>query len=354
MINSQLYNHPRVLQAETTFKEAYLNWVRTTVYAPVSGYVAKRSAQVGQQIVTNTPLLAVIPLNQIWVDANYKENQLNRLRIGQKVELTADANGFTYHGWVAGFSPGTGNAFAILPPQNATGNWIKIVQRLAVRIVMDSREVQKHPLQLGLSMKVTVHTRGLKGALLSTVPNNKPLYSTWIFNNQLSQADQEIRAILKANAPQSDISFIQLIIPRFVQGFGISCFFTPLIIVVISGLPQSRIASALGTANFLRILGGSFGTSISITLWDRRAQFHHSRLGESINPFNPVVIERIHLLPKLGFTAAKQALQQLDLMIYKEAYVLAINDIFWASGIIFLILLLILWFARPPFITGSK
>ncbi len=144
------------------------------------------------------------------------------------------------------------------------------------------------------------------------------------------------------------ISFEKLILPRFYQGFGVACFFTPLIIIVISGLPASRIASALGTANFLRILGGSFGTSLSINEWDRRAQLHHSRLGESINPFNPWVADRLSQLPHLGFLPLDRW-QYFDNVIYKEAYMLAANDIFWLSGIIFIFLLAILWLTKPPF-----
>ncbi len=151
----------------------------------------------------------------------------------------------------------------------------------------------------------------------------------------------------------TDISFFKLIIPRFFQGLGIACFFTPLIAIVISGLPGSRIASALGTANFLRILGGSFGTSISITLWTRRAQFHHSRLGENINRFNPLVNHGLQRIAKLHLPPLK-ALQQLDLIVYKEAYLLSTNDIFWVSGIMFLCLLGILWLTKRPAVEKSK
>ncbi len=202
--NSTLYQHPLVEQAKNQFRSAYLNWVRTIVYAPVTGYVAKRSVQVGQQISTGTPLLAVVPLNQVWVDANYKENQLSRLRIGQRVTLKADANSVTYHGHIQGLTPGTGSAFAILPPQNASGNWIKIVQRLAVRISLDPKEVSRHPLQIGLSMRVTAHTHQLKGQLLSSQNLIRPLYSTWIFNNQLDDANRQIDHILRANAPENE------------------------------------------------------------------------------------------------------------------------------------------------------
>ncbi len=198
--NSQLYQHPLVEQAKNEFKKAYLNWVRTTIYAPVTGYVAKRNVQVGQQINPSSPLLAIVPLDQIWVDANYKESQLSRLRTGQSVTLVADANGVRYHGHIMGFSPGTGSAFALLPPQNATGNWIKIVQRLPVRIALEAEELRKHPLQIGLSMNVVTHTRGLKGKILSNQTEDKPIYSTWIFNYQLRCANEEIDKILRANS----------------------------------------------------------------------------------------------------------------------------------------------------------
>lgn len=202
--NSRLYEHPLVEKAKANFKAAYLTWIRTVIFSPVRGYVAKRSAQVGQQVTPNTALLAIIPLNEVWVDANFKENQLDRIRIGQDVEMIADANGVTYHGKVVGLSPGTGSAFALLPPQNATGNWIKIVQRLPVRISFDPDELAKHPLQIGLSMRVTIFTRGLKGEVLSQVIDKRPIYTTSIYNNQLAHADQEIDAILRKNAP--DIS----------------------------------------------------------------------------------------------------------------------------------------------------
>lgn len=154
-----------------------------------------------------------------------------------------------------------------------------------------------------------------------------------------------------AHTYTTDISFFKLVLPRFFMGIGIACFFTPLIIIVISGLPSERIASALGTANFLRILGGSFGTSISVTLWNRRAQFHHSRLAENINQFNPLVTQFARRLQHLGLPRLS-TFAQVDLAIYKQAFMLATNDILWISGVVFMILLGILWFTRPPFFTN--
>jgi membrane fusion protein (multidrug efflux system) len=148
---TNLYSHPEVVRAAVTLKNAYLNYYRTTIIAPVTGYVAKRNVQVGQQVTMGTSMMAIVPLREVWIDANYKESQLERLRIGQNVTLTADAyGGVTFHGKVQGLSAGTGSAFDLLPPQNATGNWIKIVQRLPVRITLDPEELKEHPLRIGL------------------------------------------------------------------------------------------------------------------------------------------------------------------------------------------------------------
>lgn len=146
------------------------------------------------------------------------------------------------------------------------------------------------------------------------------------------------------------VSYKQLIEPRLLQGLGIACFFTPLISIVISGIPATRVASALGLANFCRILGGSFGTSLSVTLWDRREAFHHSRLTEQIDVYNPLSNSFLASLQKLGFTHL-QSVQQLVYVITNQAYMLATNDVFWLSGCIFLALLVIIWLAKPPFLS---
>lgn len=199
--HTQLYNHPFVNKAKEVLRQAFLNAERTVIYAPVTGYVAKRAVQVGQYINRETNLLAIIPLDQIWVDANYKETQLKRLRIQQDVILNSDIyGGYVYHGKIVGLNVGTGNAFALLPPQNATGNWIKIVQRLPVRIALDPRELQKHPLMLGLSMDVTTYTRSLRGEVLPKQNNTKVLYATQIYAKQLAEANALILSILQANA----------------------------------------------------------------------------------------------------------------------------------------------------------
>lgn len=193
--------HPLVEQAKARFREAWLNAGRTVIRAPVTGYVAKRHVQAGQQISANTPLLAIIPLDEIWVDANYRETQLGRLRAGQPVTLTADAwPGVTYHGHIRGLNAGTGAVFSLLPPQNATGNWIKIVQRLPVRIVPDAEELKKYPLLPGLSMHVTTNVHKLDGSWLAPVPMTGPLYATGIFQQALAGTDAEIKQILAASA----------------------------------------------------------------------------------------------------------------------------------------------------------
>lgn len=200
--HGQLYTNPLVEQAKARVKTAYLNLQRTTIAAPVTGYVAKRNVQVGQSVQINTPMLAIVPLHEVWVDANYKESQLDNLRIGQPVTLTADAySDVTYHGKVLGLAAGTGSAFALLPPQNATGNWIKIVQRLPVRIGLNPKELQTNPLQIGLSMHVTTDIHQLTGHRLAHIAAKKTIYATNVYAKQLAQADALIQSILQKNSP---------------------------------------------------------------------------------------------------------------------------------------------------------
>ena len=199
--NSHLYQHPLVLQAATLVRSAYLNLQRAAIQSPINGFVAKRAVQLGQQVMPGTPLLTIVPLDQVWVEANFKESQLANMRLGQQVTLVVDAYKHlgTYHGWVQGFNPGTGSTFALLPPQNATGNWIKIVQRLPVRITLDPKEIKRHPLQIGLSVQVRVHT----GQKLGAAPP-RPIstaYTTAVFDPQLAAADKLIADTLRANAP---------------------------------------------------------------------------------------------------------------------------------------------------------
>ncbi|HSC22330.1 MAG TPA: HlyD family efflux transporter periplasmic adaptor subunit [Casimicrobiaceae bacterium] len=194
-------NHPDVLGAAAQVHDAYLDLARTTLPAPVSGYVAKRSAQLGQRVAPGAPLMAIVPLDQVWVDANFKESQLATMRIGQPVTLTADVYGgkVRFHGKVAGFGAGTGSAFALLPAQNATGNWIKIVQRVPVRIALDAKELAEHPLQVGLSMQVDVDTHERSGTRLPQLAQATPPLRTDVYDAVDAQADKRVRAIIAAN-----------------------------------------------------------------------------------------------------------------------------------------------------------
>lgn len=191
--------HPNVQAAASKVRDAYLAYARDTLPAPVTGYVAKRSVQVGQRVSPGTPLMAIVPLGGVWVDANFKESQLRNMRIGQPVTLTADVYGdkVKYHGHVVGFSAGTGSAFASLPAQNATGNWIKIVQRLPARIELDRKELEAHPLRIGLSMSVDVDTHDSTGPQLAAAANTS--YRTAVFAEYGAQADAEIEKIIARN-----------------------------------------------------------------------------------------------------------------------------------------------------------
>lgn len=192
--------HPNVLQAAAKLRASYLDYARMSVPAPVTGYVAKRSVQVGQRVAPGAPLMALVPLNQVWVDANFKEVQIAHMRVGQPVTLTADVYGSSveYHGKVAGFSAGTGSAFSLLPAQNATGNWIKVVQRLPVRIALDPQELQKHPLRIGLSMQVKVNVRNTSGKELGNAPA-MPVYQTDVYEKIGHDADAIVARIISEN-----------------------------------------------------------------------------------------------------------------------------------------------------------
>ncbi|MBK3817982.1 HlyD family efflux transporter periplasmic adaptor subunit [Paraburkholderia aspalathi] len=198
--NTTIANHPNVQAAAAKVRDAYLANARNNLPAPVTGYVAKRSVQVGQRVSPGTPLMAIVPLGGVWVDANFKEVQLKHMRIGQPVELTADVYGSSvvFHGKVVGFSAGTGSAFSLLPAQNATGNWIKVVQRLPVRIALDPQELEKHPLRIGLSMQADVSIKDDQGGQLGQAPNT--VYQTNVFDKYGDQADAEIARIISENA----------------------------------------------------------------------------------------------------------------------------------------------------------
>ena len=161
--------NPAVLTAIANYRRAAIVRSHMHVVAPIDGVVAQRNAQVGQQIAAGTPLMAVVPLNRLWVDANFRETQLKDLRLGQRATVIADAYGddVVYHGKVVGLSAGSGSAFALLPPQNASGNWIKIVQRVPVRIMLDPRELAANPLRVGLSVNATIDTADVRGPRLA-------------------------------------------------------------------------------------------------------------------------------------------------------------------------------------------
>ncbi|HTD06693.1 HlyD family secretion protein, partial [Undibacterium sp.] len=163
---------------------------------------ARRSVQLGQRVAAGAPLLSIVPLNALWVDANFKEVQLMHMRIGQDVTLESDLYGSNveYHGKVAGLSAGTGAAFALLPAQNASGNWIKVVQRVPVRITLDPKELLAHPLRIGLSMQVKVNISQEQGAPLATAPaRTAPIYKTEVFEQSGNEADKRIADIIAAN-----------------------------------------------------------------------------------------------------------------------------------------------------------
>jgi membrane fusion protein, multidrug efflux system len=197
-----LGDHPQVRDAAAGVRTAYLNLARTELPAPVAGFVARRNVQLGQRVAPGAALMAVVPLDQVWVDANFKEPQLQRMRIGQPVRLTADLYGtrVVFHGTVQGFGAGTGAAFSLLPAQNATGNWIKIVQRVPVRIALDPREVAVHPLQIGLSMKadVDVHGGG-DAARMPQLAGGAAAWSTDVFATSDALAAARVQAIIAAN-----------------------------------------------------------------------------------------------------------------------------------------------------------
>lgn len=193
--------HPRVLLAMANLRSAWLASNRTQVLAPISGYMVRRTVQLGQQVNPATEMLAIAPLSSVWIDANFKETQLQEVRVGQPATVTADVYGLSvkYHGKVLGLTPGTGAALAVLPPENATGNWIKIVQRLPVRIGLDPRELRDHPLFLGLSTTVEIDIHNTNGGSLSLQPVWHADMSTDVYAAQDTGVDQEIRKILDDN-----------------------------------------------------------------------------------------------------------------------------------------------------------
>ena len=193
-------NNPDVLASMARLRNAAIVVGHMTLIAPVDGVVAQRSVQLGQQIAPGTPLMAVVPLDDVWVDANFKEGQLADMRVGQPVTVTADiyGGGVTYHGKVEGVGAGSGSAFALLPPQNASGNWIKIVQRVPVRIWLDPAELRDHPLRVGLSVAVSIDIHDQSGPMIATAAQSREMRADVNdTGNQL--ADRLIAQILAQN-----------------------------------------------------------------------------------------------------------------------------------------------------------
>ncbi|MCW0972705.1 multidrug efflux MFS transporter periplasmic adaptor subunit EmrA [Pantoea sp. JV6] len=202
ILNTSLENQPAVQQSAAELRDAWLALQRTEIRSPMDGFVSRRSVQVGSQISTSTPLLAVVPATNLWVDANFKETQLAGVRIGQPVTVVADIYGdeVVYQGKVAGLDMGTGSAFSLLPAQNATGNWIKVVQRLPVRIELNQEDIARHPLRIGLSTLVKIDTTSKEGSALASSARQQAAYSSNALAIDLAPVNQLITDIVRANA----------------------------------------------------------------------------------------------------------------------------------------------------------
>lgn len=210
--NTTLRTHPDVLVAASNLRDAYISMHRTQIYSPTSGLVTKRNVQVGQRISPGVALMSVVPVDQVWVNANFKESQLQNLRIGQPVHLSADAysRNVDFHGTIVGLDAGTGSAFSLMPAQNATGNWIKVTQRVPVRIALIPDEVARNPLRLGLSMRVSVDTTDTSGPVLNTQTPKQAAYSTDIFDNELRDANGIVEAVIIANSDSAGSTRVKL------------------------------------------------------------------------------------------------------------------------------------------------
>jgi membrane fusion protein (multidrug efflux system) len=219
-------DHPDVRAAAAKVREAYLAFKRTRILAPVSGVVSKRTTQLGQRVGPGTPLMAVIPVDQMWVNANFKEPQLANIHIGQAVKLTADVYGgkVEYDGKVVGVDAGTGAAFSMLPAQNATGNWIKVVQRVPVRVAIDPEQMRQHPLRIGLSMEATVDIHDRSGPVLATAPRSAPAYTTPVFDTDQRDARELIDRIVRTNTTGAPASTARLAVTKPGAGFHPASF----------------------------------------------------------------------------------------------------------------------------------
>ncbi|MGA2778563.1 MAG: HlyD family efflux transporter periplasmic adaptor subunit [Steroidobacteraceae bacterium] len=198
---TKVADNPSVLVAKAAYRDAWISAQRNAVVAPVTGYVAERSVQLGQHISAGQALMTVIPLNALWVDANFKEVQLRHLRIGQPAEVRSDLYGgtFVFHGHVKGMSAGTGAAFSLLPAQNASGNWIKVVQRVPVRIQIDDKDLAANPLRVGLSTTVTVDTTRRDGPVLAQDTTDEFTGDTQVYTRDIEKANAEADEIVHRN-----------------------------------------------------------------------------------------------------------------------------------------------------------
>ena len=194
-------NQPQVQAAAAQLRQAYLAVQRSAIVSPIDGYVGERSVQLGQRVQPGAALMTVIPLHEVWVEANFKETQLHDMRLGQPVTLTADVYGddVVYDGKLVSLGLGTGSAFSLLPAQNASGNWIKIVQRIPTRIALDPKQLAEHPLRLGMSMSVDVDVYDQSGAVLPAAVAGKPVLSTSAYDRQLHDADALIEKTIRDN-----------------------------------------------------------------------------------------------------------------------------------------------------------
>jgi membrane fusion protein (multidrug efflux system) len=197
-----LRQHPSLLRGRAAYLQAYLAAQRNDIPAPIDGFVARRSVQVGQRVAPGNALMAVVPLSGVWIDANVKEPQLRAIRVGQPATVSADVYGshVEYHGKVAGIAAGTGGAFSLLPPQNATGNWIKVVQRVPVRIALDPTELKEHPLRVGLSTVVEIDTHNRDGSVLTALPLPDASLDTPVYDAFLKAANVKADAIIAREA----------------------------------------------------------------------------------------------------------------------------------------------------------
>lgn len=199
--NTDIENHPLIKQQEANVKEAYYQLKHCSIYAPATGYIAQRSVDVGEWVEVSTQLMSIIPKDYVWVDANFKETQLRHMRVGQPATVWFDMYGsdVKYHGKVLGIASGSGSVFSLIPPQNATGNWIKIVQRLPVRISLDPETVKNYPTRLGISAEVKVDTSDRDLPLLATSPSRTAVGITHVFDIDFTPVNEVINAIICEN-----------------------------------------------------------------------------------------------------------------------------------------------------------